>query len=81
MKTTFRHIAMLRLIPLSDAQVIRWTPTPEIVRGLRAAGHACTARTVQRDLNKLAEKFGLDCRSSGGSVNVWSRSEPLEVKP
>lgn len=79
MKTTNRHIAMMRLIPLSDPSVIRWTSTTEIVNGLRAAGHVCTARTVQRDLNKFADAYGIDCRGSIPHGYSWSRHKSLEV--
>lgn len=70
---------MMRLIPLSDSSVIRWTSTTEIVNGLRAAGHVCTARTVQRDLNKLSDEFGLDYRCNKDKSYSWSRHKSLEV--
>lgn len=80
MKTITRQLATLRLIPLSTAESVQWVTVAEIVKGLRR-NHAnvCTSRTVQRDLHKLSDEFGLDYRCNADKSYSWSRHKSLEV--
>ena len=64
--TLFRQWLMLRAVPRYPAR----RPTPEIVQLLQKDGYKVTARTVQRDLEKLSAIFGLSSEVEG-RTNYW----------
>lgn len=64
--TLFRQWLMLRAVPRFPAR----RPTPEIVQILQKDGYEVTARTVQRDLEKLSAIFGLSSEVEG-RTNYW----------
>ena len=76
--TSQRYLAMLEAIP-------RW-PSAITVEQLMAAlerrGHIIDKRSVQRDLNKLAEQFGLS-HDKDGKFKVWYFEEnaPVSMLP
>jgi hypothetical protein len=72
MSTAIRHIVMLQCMPLGQ-----WVSTRAIQIRLSQRGYDVSMRSIQRDLQKLAADFGLQCEGIGPSL-VWRRTLDLE---
>lgn len=58
--TLFRHLAILQMLPRAPHSL----STTTIQMKLEDQGYSITARSIQRDLDKLAEHFPLECHSA-----------------
>ena len=73
--TLLRQWTMLRAIPRAP----RKKSTPDLVEHLRAEGFDVTARTVQRDLNKLSGSlFPLHC-DERDTTHAWQWPRDVEI--
>lgn len=65
--TAIRYIAMLSHIPMAPGDI----STAELKKKLDAEGYEVDLRTVQRDLERLSNKFSLDSRPGNGRELRW----------
>lgn len=73
--TSLRYLAMLEFIPKDPEEVT----VEQIMQALDRRGFSIDKRTIQRDLNKLAESFELGSWKDGQSRR-WSYSEKAPVR-
>lgn len=71
--TAVRYVAMLTAMPVGQ-----WLTTSAINQRLENRGFRVTQRTIERDLWKLAAKFGLEEMDVGPKKKVWRRTRDLE---
>ncbi|PKM31604.1 MAG: WYL domain-containing protein [Gammaproteobacteria bacterium HGW-Gammaproteobacteria-11] len=64
--TLFRHLAILQMLPRSPHSL----STTTIEMRLVEQGYTMTSRSIQRDLEKLADHFPLEC-NKGGKPFKW----------
>lgn len=69
-----RQLDMLKIIPRAPI----WITTAQVDQRLQAMGYHVDRRTVVRDLNKLAQRFGIERRGEGGSNAVTVREQAEE---
>lgn len=65
--TAIRYISMLSYIPMEPGDI----STSELRKKLESEGFVVDMRTVQRDLERLSEKFTLDNRPGSGRELRW----------
>ena len=65
--TAIRYICMLSHIPMESGGI----STAEMEKRLEGEGFIVDRRTIQRDLEKLSEKFGLRNRPGTGRELLW----------
>lgn len=64
--TAMRYIDMLLALPVGQ-----WTTTASVHKHLASLGYRVSRRTVERDMRKLADHFGVEMRSGHGLSVEW----------
>lgn len=64
--TAMRYIDMLLALPVGQ-----WTTTASVHKHLASLGYRVSRRTVERDMRKLAEPFGVEMRPVHGHLVEW----------
>ena len=64
--TALRYIDMLLALPIGQ-----WTTTASVHKHIASLGYRVSRRTVERDMRKLAEPFGVEMRPGHGLSVEW----------
>lgn len=64
--TALRYIDMLLALPVGQ-----WTTTASVHKHLASLGYRVSRRTIERDMHKIAEPFGIESRPVHGHLVEW----------